>query len=43
VDEHEWFAAAGYPVPDGVTIDLDLMDLRGHLIQSGRCGFGCCR
>ena len=43
VDEHEWFTAAGYPVPDGVTIDLDLMDLRGHLIQSGRCGFGCCR
>jgi hypothetical protein len=38
VDEDEWFAAAGYPVPDGVTVDLDLVDLRRHLIQSGRCG-----
>jgi hypothetical protein len=40
VDEDEWFAAAGYPVPDGVTVDLDLVDLRRHLIQSGRCGHG---
>ena len=40
VDEDEWFAAAGYAVPDGVTVDLDLVDLRRHLIQSGRCGRG---
>ena len=40
MDEDEWFAAAGYPVPDGVTIDLDLVDLRRHLIRSGRCGRG---
>jgi hypothetical protein len=38
VDEDEWFAAAGYPVPDRVIIDLDLVDLRRHLIRSGRCG-----
>jgi len=40
VDEDEWFAAAGCPVPDRVTVDLDLVDLRRHLIQSGRCGRG---
>jgi hypothetical protein len=40
VDEHKGLAAAGYPVRDGVTIHLDLVDLHRHLIQSGRCGCG---
>jgi len=40
VDEDEWFAAAGYAVPDGVTVDLDLVEVRPHLIRSGRCGRG---
>ena len=40
VDEHERFSAAAYPVPDRAIVDFDLVDLRRHLIQSGRCGRG---
>jgi hypothetical protein len=40
VDEHERFSAAAYPVPDRAIVDFDLVDLRCHLIQSGRCGRG---
>jgi hypothetical protein len=43
VNEHERFAAAGYSVPDGTTVDFDLVDLYRHLIQSGRCGRRSCR
>jgi hypothetical protein len=40
VNEHEWFSASGYSVPDRTTVDLDLglVELQRHLIQSGRCG-----
>ena len=34
---------SSYPVSDGVTVDLDLVEVRRHLIQSGRCGRGPCR
>jgi hypothetical protein len=37
VNEHERLAAAGYSVPDGATVDLDLVELHRHLTQSGRC------
>ena len=43
VNEHERFAAAGCSVPDGATVDLDLVELYRHLIQSGRCGRRSCR
>jgi hypothetical protein len=40
VHEHERFSAAGYSVLDrtAVNLDLDLVELQRHLIQSGRCG-----
>jgi hypothetical protein len=40
MNEHERVSAAGYPVPDRATVDLDLVKLHRHLIQSGRCGRG---
>jgi hypothetical protein len=42
VNEHERVAAAGYSVPDGATVDLDLVELYRHLIQSGRCDCRSC-
>jgi hypothetical protein len=38
VNEHERFSDSGYSVPDRTTVDLDLVKLQRHLIQSGRCG-----
>jgi hypothetical protein len=38
VNEHERLAVAGNPISHGAAVDLDLVKIRRHLTQSGRCG-----